>query len=221
MRTTTESGAARAHVAAAARRLAERGLVFGTSGNVSERFGELVAISPTGARLEDLQADQVTVIDLDGGYVEGELEPTSELALHLGIYQRYGAGGVVHTHSTLATALACVLEEVPVVHYNMLALGGSVRVAPYHTFGTPELAEATLDALEGRTAALMASHGAIAYGGDAAGAVEASLLLEWACQVYWHAAALGQPRILDESQQQEVIDAVSERRYGHVRPGAR
>jgi len=221
MRTTTESGAARQHVAAAARRLAERGLVFGTAGNVSERFGEKVAISPTGARLEDLSAEQVTVIDLDGGHVEGELEPTSELALHLGIYQRYGAGGVVHTHSQLATALACVLDEVPVVHYNMLALGGSVRVAPYFTFGTPELAEATLDALDGRTAALMASHGAIAYGADVTGAVEASLLLEWACGVYWHAATIGQPRILKDSQQQDVIDAVTERRYGQLRPGVR
>jgi L-fuculose-phosphate aldolase len=216
----TQSSTARQHVAAAARRLAERGLVFGTAGNVSERFGDLVAISPTGARLEQLQAEQVAVVELDGVQVEGELEPTSELALHLGVYQRYGAGGVVHTHSTLATSLSCVLDEVPVVHYSMLALGGSVRVASYATFGTTALADATLDALEGRTAALMANHGAIAHGADAGAAVEASLLLEWACGVYWHAAALGPPRILDESQQQDVIDAATERRYGQVRPAA-
>jgi len=89
------------------------------------------------------------------------------------------------------------------------------------TFGTPELAEATLDALEGRNAALMANHGAITYGGDAQGAVEAALLLEWACSVYWHASALGTPRLLGEAEQQAVIDAVTERRYGRVRASAR
>lgn len=216
------SATAREHVAAAARRLAAEGLVLGTAGNVSERFGdELVAISPTGAALDSLAADQVSVIDLDGDLLDGELEPTSELALHLGIYRRYGAGAVVHTHSPMATALACVLDEIPVVHYSMLALGGSVQVARYATFGTPQLAEATLEALEGRSAALMANHGAIAHGADAVAAVEAALLLEWACGVYWHAHALGRPRALDEDQQQAVVAAVVERGYGQVKPGAR
>ena len=64
--------------------------------------------------------------------------PTSELELHLGVYRRYGAGAVVHTHATMATALSCVLDELPVVHYQMLLLGGPVRVAPYATFGSPE-----------------------------------------------------------------------------------
>ena len=72
-----------------------------------------------------------------------------------------------------------------------------MRVAPYATFGTPELAESVLDALEGRTAALMANHGAIAYGASLDSAVELSLLLEWACTVYWRASALGSPRVLD------------------------
>ena len=221
MASSTEVRSARGHVAAAARRLASEGLVLGTAGNISERFGELVAITPTGGRLEELAPEHVSVIDLDGGHVDGELEATSELMLHLGIYERYGAGGVVHTHSRMATALSCVLDEVPVVHYGMLGLGGSVRVAPYATFGTPELAEATLDALEGRNAALMANHGAITYGGDAQGAVEAALLLEWACSVYWHASALGTPRLLGETEQQAVIDAVTERRYGQVHTSAR
>ena len=216
MATSTEVGAAREHVAAAARRLAAAGLVLGTAGNVSERRGELVAITPTGARLEELEPDQVPVIDLGGSHVEGELEATSELSLHLGIYERYGAGGVVHTHSPMATALSCVLDEVPVVHYGMLALGGSVRVAPYATFGTPELAESTLEALEARTAALMANHGAVTYAGDVDGAVESALLLEWACGVYWRAATVGTPRALDEAEQQAVIDAATERRYGQV-----
>ena len=222
MPSSTGAGAAREHVAEAARRLAAHGLVLGTAGNISERLApDRVAISPTGGPLEELTADQVTVIDLDGEWVEGELEPTSELTLHLGIYHRYDAGAVVHTHSPMATALSCAMEEVPVVHYHMLALGGSVRVAPYATFGTAELAEATLDALQDRSAALMANHGAIVYAADAAAAVESALLLEWACGVYWHASALGPPRALDAEQQQDVVSAVLERGYGQVRPGSR
>ena len=219
MASSTEAASARQHVADAARRLAAEGLVLGTAGNISERVGdEHVAISPTGASLESLTAEQVCVIDYDGELAGGELEPTSELALHLGVYRRYDAGAVVHTHSPMATALACALDEVPVVHYHMLALGGSVRVAPYATFGTPELAESTLDALEGRSAALMANHGAIVYATDAAAAVESSLLLEWACGVYWHASALGQPRVLDAEEQNAVVSAVLQRGYGEVRP---
>jgi L-fuculose-phosphate aldolase len=209
----------REQVAAACRRLAADGLVVGTAGNVSARDGDHVAISATGAVLADATAEQVTVIDLDGRVVGGDLEPTSELDLHLGVYRRYDAGAVVHTHAPMATALSCVLDgELPCVHYQMLLLGGPVRVAPYATFGTPELAESVLDALDGRTAALMANHGAIAHAGDLANAVELSLLLEWACTVYWRAAALGTPRVLDERQRQAVVEAAVERRYGTTRP---
>jgi L-fuculose-phosphate aldolase len=160
------------------------------------------------------------VIDRSGEFVEGPLEPTSELALHLGIYERFGAGAVVHTHAPMATAIACVVDELPCVHYSMLLLGGTVKVAPYATFGTPELAEAVGDALEGRTAALMANHGAVAYGADVDGAVEASLLLEWACGVYWHARAIGEPRTLDAAQRAAVLKAAGERGYGETKPAA-
>jgi L-fuculose-phosphate aldolase len=163
----------------------------------------------------------VTVVDLEGAVVAGDLEPTSELDLHLGVYRRYEAGAVVHTHAPMATALSCVLEELPCVHYQMLLLGGSVPVAPYETFGTPELAAAVLDALEGRTAALMANHGAIAHAPDLSGAVERALLLEWACTVYWRAAAIGEPNSLDEEQRQAVVTAALERGYGSTRPAER
>src|SRR5688572_23764986 len=163
--------AERERVAAVARRLAADGLVAGTSGNVSERSGERIAVTPTGAVLAELRADDVSVVDLDGEHVGGALEPTSELDLHLGVYRRYDAGGVVHTHAPMATALSCVVDEVPCVHYEMLLLGGEVRVAPYATFGSPELASSVLDALEGRTAALMANHGAVSFGADVEGAV--------------------------------------------------
>jgi L-fuculose-phosphate aldolase len=126
--------------------------------------------------------------------LEGDGAPTSELALHVGVLERFGAGAVVHTHAPVATALSLVLDELPCVHYEMLSLGGAVRVAPYRTFGTPELAECVAEALEGRSAALMANHGAITFGDDLAQALERAHLLEWACTLYWRAAAIGEPR---------------------------
>jgi L-fuculose-phosphate aldolase len=207
----------RERVAAAARRLSADGLVAGTAGNVSARAGEMVAVTPTGARLEDVTAEQIAVVDLDGEQAAGDLAPTSELGLHLGIYRRHDAGAIVHSHARFATTLACVIDELPVVHYQMLALGGPIRVAPYATFGTPELAELTLSALAGRSAALMANHGAIAFGPDLDTAMEQARLLEWACEVYWRARAIGMPRTLDQSQQLAFVETVSRRGYGITR----
>ncbi|MGO9883972.1 MAG: class II aldolase/adducin family protein [Solirubrobacteraceae bacterium] len=206
----------RERVAAAGRRLADRGLVAGTAGNVSEREGGLVAISPTGAVLERLRAQDVAVVELDGTQVDGPLTPTSELELHLGVCARYGAGAVVHAHPPVATALACVIDELPAVHYQMVELGGPVRVARYATFATAELATHTLSALEDRTAVLMANHGALAYGGDLESAVERMLLLEWASTVYWRAAALGTPRALDAAQLEAVKRHLVHRNYGSL-----
>ena len=200
----------REQIAAACRRLAAEGLVIGTAGNVSARNEQLVAVTPTGAVLAEVEPEQVSVVDLDGELVEGG-RPTSELELHLGVYRRYQAGAVVHTHAPMATALSCVLEgELPLVHYQLLLLGGSVPVAPYATFGTPELAQSVLDALEGHTAALMANHGAITYGHTLDAAMEASLLLEWGCTVYWRASMIGSPRVLGEEQIADVVRAFSE-----------
>jgi L-fuculose-phosphate aldolase len=173
-----------------------------------------VAVTSTGAVLADLTPDEVVVVDLDGGAVHGDYAPTSELQLHLGAYRRYRSGAVVHAHSPVGTALACVLDELPLIHYQMLALGGAIRVAPYATFGTPELARLTLDALEGRAAALMANHGMIAVGPDLDAAIDNALLLEWASELYWRAAAVGRPRTLDAAQAQDFIDAVAARGYG-------
>jgi len=211
-------GEERAAVAAACRRLGAEGLLIGTAGNVSVRAGERVAITATGAVLAGLTPDQVTVVDLDGKVVAGTLRPTSELDLHLGVYHRYGTGAVVHTHAPMATALSCVLDELPCVHYQLLTLGGTVRVAPYATFGTPELAGSVLAALEGRSAALMANHGSLTHAPTLDKAVEHALLLEWACGVYQRAAALGRPRVLDEQQQLAVIDAALARNYGTTQP---
>lgn len=127
----------RAAVADVCRRLGAEGLLIGTAGNVSVRVEDRVAVTATGAVLAELTPDQVTVVDLDGEVVAGSLRPTSELELHLGVYRRYGTGAVVHTHAPMATAVSCVLDELPCIHYQLLALGGTVRVAPYATFGTP------------------------------------------------------------------------------------
>jgi L-fuculose-phosphate aldolase len=207
---------ARAEVAAACRSLAAQGLVIGTAGNVSVRVGDHVAVTATGARFEELTAEQVTIVTLDG-QVRGELAPTSEIDLHLGIYRTFGAGAVVHTHAPVATAVGLVVDELPCVHYQMLLLGGAIRVAPYATFGTPELAESVIAALDGRLAALMANHGAVTPAGDLHSAVDQALLLEWACTVYWRAASMGRPRELTEEQQQAVITAAITRNYGTPR----
>jgi len=210
--------AEREQVARVSRRLAAEGLVLGTAGNVSARSDERVAITPTGAVLAELEPEQVSVVDLESGaLLDGELAPTSEIELHLGVYRRYGAGAVVHTHAPWATALSCALDELPCVHYGMLLLGGTVRVAPYRTFGTPELADAVLEALDGRTAALMANHGAVNYAHDIDTALEGALLLEWACEVYWRAAQLGEPRALSEEERQAVVEAATSRSYGTTR----
>ncbi|MEY9838173.1 class II aldolase/adducin family protein [Streptacidiphilus sp. EB103A] len=205
-------------VAATCRELAARGLLIGTAGNVSVRTGDQVAVTATGLVLGEATPDHVTVVGPDGRPVAGGLEPTSELELHLGIYRRYGAGAVVHTHAPLATSLSLVLDELPCVHYQQLLLGGSVRVAPFAVFGTGELAEHVLTALDGRQAALMAHHGAVVHGPTLAAAVENALLLEWVCGIYLRAAGIGTPRALDEGQQAAVVAAALRRGYGTTHP---
>lgn len=214
----TATVSARESVAAAARRLAADGLVIGTAGNVSVRTGDAVAVTPTGAELGRLDAGDVAVVGLDGRRIDGPLEPTSELGLHLGIHADRGDGAVVHTHAPMATALSCVLDELPVIHYQALLLGGPVRVAPYATFGTAELAEHVRRALEGRAAALMANHGTVAVAADADTAVELTRLLEWECELYWRASAIGTPRTLDADQQRAVFEQAAALRYGTTRP---
>ena len=206
--------ARREEVAAACRRLAAAGLVAGTSGNLSAREGDAIAVTATGAVLAEMTPEQVAVVDLEGNVIGDGPTPTSEIALHLGVYERYGAGAVVHTHAPMATALSTVLDELPMIHYEMLLLGGPVRVAPYRTFGTPELAESVLEALDGRTAAIMANHGTVTFGSDVAGAVRATELLEWASTVYWRAKQIGDPRVLSEQDAADVVAAVTQRGYG-------
>jgi L-fuculose-phosphate aldolase len=201
-------------LADACRHLAGEGLVIGTAGNLSVRAGEHVVVTPTGCLLSDVSPDEMAVVDLDGSPLDGPA-PTSELGLHLGVYQRFEwAGGVVHTHSPMATAIGCVLDELPPIHYQMLSLGGAVKVAPYATFGSDELHEHVLAALEGHTAALMKNHGTLTCGTGLDSAVEATLLLEWACSLYWHASQIGEPSVLSDDQLADVATQVQRLSYG-------
>jgi len=203
----------RAAVASAARRLAVEGLLIGTAGNVSLRSGDRVAVT-SGLDLAACRLEDVALVSLTGRVLTGRLQPTSELGLHLGVYADTDASAVVHTHAPYSTALACVLDELPVVHYQQLLLGGSVRVAPYATFGTPELAAHVRDALAGRQAALMASHGSVTVGTTLEQAVDHALLLEWLAALYHRASALGTVRVLSEEDQVAVITAALARGYG-------
>ncbi len=209
----------RQQVADAARRLAEAGLLVGTAGNISLRDQDRVWVTGTGVVLADCLPDDVTAVSLSGEVLEGRLVPTSEVGLHLGLYAGTpdgSLGAVVHTHAPYSTAVACVLDELPVLHYQQLALGGTVRVAPYSTFGSPELAADVREALAGRQAALMANHGSVAIGSLLDQAVENALLLEWLATLHHRASALGTPRLLTEEQQTAVVLAALNRGYGTV-----
>ena len=206
-------------LAEAGRRLAARGLVIGTSGNLSVRVGDLVAVTPTGGALGELTAAQMTVIDLDGAVADGDLAPTSEVPLHLAIYRGTPASAIAHTHAATSTAIGLVADEIPLVHYTMLSLGGAVWVAPYACYGTGQLAGHVIKALEFKQAALMRNHGSIATGSTLAKAVDNLELLEWAAQVYHQAllasAVTGRaPRELTQQDQEEVITAALSAGYG-------
>lgn len=213
-------------LAAAGRRLAARGLVIGTSGNLSARRDDLVAVTPTGGVISELQAGEMTVIRLsDGEVVDGDLAPTSEVPMHLAIYRATNAGAIAHTHATTSTALGLVCDEIPLVHYTMLSLGGAVRVAPYACYGTEELAALVVKALEYKQAALLRNHGSIALGSNAAKSVDNLELVEWAAEAYTKAVALGaalhgpgaeaaRPRELTQKEQEDVINAALASGYG-------
>jgi len=196
----------RSAVVAACHRLAAEGLLIGTSGNVSAREGDQVWVTASGAVLGSITEADVVSYD--------DPRATSEVGLHLGIYESYDVGAVVHTHAPVSTAASTVLDELPVIHYQQLLLGGSVRVAPYATFGSADLATAVRESLDGRSAALMANHGSVAHGTTLDKAVENALLLEWLCTVYRDALLFGAPRTLTEQQQHDVVAQAIALNYG-------
>jgi L-fuculose-phosphate aldolase len=200
----------REEIVRACRKLSAAGLVVGTAGNVSVLAGDLVAVTPSGVDYAELAARDVGVHRLDGTPVEAPLAPTSELPLHLAVYGAYAGAGtaaIVHTHSVAATAVATLADELPPIHYYVAMFGGTVRVAPYATYGTDELASNAVQALRGRTACLLGSHGAVTTGPDLTTAYDRAVYLEWVCDVYLRAAAAGTPRLLPPGE----IEAVAAR----------
>ena len=127
------------------------------------------------------------------------------MPLHLSV----GAPAIVHTHSHFATVLSCFAEDVPAVHYLMARFGGAPRVAPYATVGTSALAAAATDGLRGRTAVLLANHGAVVVAASAEEAVAQAALLESSCAIAFHARLLGGPRTLSAVELAEVAEAES------------
>ncbi len=186
------------------RRLIPDGLSTGTSGNLSVRTGTEVAITPSGMTYDAMGPQDISIVSPDGVPRAGSRRPSSELPMHLAIYGATRARAIVHTHSPYATAVACVSNELPAVHYMILALGGPIRVAPYTTFGTDDLARATLAALADRRAALLENHGAVTYGRSLEQAYERAQLLEWLAHVYATARAIGAPRILTSAELAQV-----------------
>lgn len=211
-------GDERAEVCEYARKMVADGLVVGTSGNISVRSGELVAVTPTGVAYASLAPEDVPVVALDGSVVDGSLKPTSELPMHLGVYT--GANdpdgneitAAVHTHSVHATAVSTVVDEVPPIHYMLAAVGPSARVAEYATFGTPALAESMLAALEGRRGCLLANHGTITFGGTLGSAYHRAEQLEWVCRVWLLARSAGAPALLPKQEIENIVDRL--RGYG-------
>jgi L-fuculose-phosphate aldolase len=185
----------------------EVGINQGTAGNASARFGGGLLITPTGVAYRDLQPDDIVFMHADGR-TEGRLEPSSEWRFHLDILNaRPDVGAVVHAHPTYATAIAIMEYEIPALHY-MIGVGGgnTIRCARYATYGTAELSDYALEALEGRTACLLAHHGIVTTGSDLGRALWLAVELETLAKQYYLTLTLGGPPILDDAEIERVLE---------------
>jgi L-fuculose-phosphate aldolase len=189
------------------------GLNQGTSGNISIRYKDRMLITPSATPYEAMTPEMIASMPLEGEYGawEGPLRPSTEWRFHLDIMRaRPEVGSVVHTHSTYATVLAIARKPIPACHYMIAAFGGTdVRCAPYATFGTKELSDHALAALEGRSACLLANHGMIAVGPDLDKAMWRAVELETLARQYYLALALGSPHILSAEQIAETAKGFS------------
>lgn len=196
---TSERGL-RLQLVLAARRLSAMGLNPGRSGNLSARVDGGFLVTPSGAAYETLHPDDMVFLGPQGEHGGGQREPSSEWRFHRDIYARHReAGAIVHTHSPYATTLACLGRGIPAFHYEVAFAGGNdIRCAPYATFGTQELSNHTLQALEGRLACLLANHGAVAFGQTVEEALGLAEKVEALARLYWQALQIGEPVPLGE-----------------------
>ncbi|MCX7383533.1 MAG: class II aldolase/adducin family protein [Alphaproteobacteria bacterium] len=203
-----KAAALRRGVAWLYREVCTRGLNVGSSGNVSARLGEGMLITPTGVRGDTVDEADLVRMDFAGAH-RGRIAPSSEWQMHAEIYRADPrAEVIVHTHADCCTALGALGRNLPAFHYDIAQFGGDdVRLAPYALFGTAELAGHAVAALEGRTACLLANHGMLCHGRDAASALLAAVRLETMARQYLLALAVGEPHILGA----EAMAAVRER----------
>ena len=192
------------------KRMQEMGLIINTSGNISIKKDDLIAISPSGVSYNNLKSEDIVVLDKDKKIIEGELLPSSETNLHVSIYDKYSdVSAIVHTHSLYATSVSTILQELPAIHYQIADLGGPIKVAPYETFGTEALAVAVEKNLNGRKAVLMKNHGAVTVGSDINKSASRAILLEWLCSLYLLSKNSGNPTIIDDNEIKNVKHQMS------------
>jgi L-fuculose-phosphate aldolase len=194
----------RTAIIAACKHMNAIGLNQGTSGNISARFGDRMLITPSGVPYQEMAAEDLAAMPIQGDYGswEGPLAPSTEWRFHLDITRaRPEVGAIVHAHSTFATALAIARKEIPACHYMIAAAGGpTIRCASYATYGTKELSDAALQALQDRTACLLANHGMIATGPNLDKAMWLAVELETIARQYVVSLSIGGPVLLSNAE---------------------
>jgi L-ribulose-5-phosphate 4-epimerase len=177
--------------------LLENGLVTWTSGNVSIRDPKTgyVAIKASGVKFPDLTPEGITVVDLEGSVIEGELRPSSDTASHLYIYQhRSDINGVVHTHSNYATAFAALGEPIPVyLTAQADEFGGAIPCGGFALIGGEQIGKIVVESIGSSSAILLKSHGVFTIGPTGRAAVKAAVMVEDIAHTAWLALQLGQP----------------------------
>jgi len=182
------------------------GINRGTSGNVSLRHGEGLLITPTGIDYDAMTPEQIVRMDWDGNF-EGAILPSSEWRFHRDVLRaRPDLNALVHTHSTNATTLSVMGRAIPPIHYMIASAGGrDIRCAPYATFGTQELADRILEAMEGRRACLMAHHGVLAGHVSLPRALALAVNVEELATLYLQCLPFGEPPQLSDAEVENVL----------------
>ncbi len=185
-------------VVEAAQQMAQKGLVVGTSGNVSMRISEpggrqLLAITPNNRYYDLLDVDDIGIVDFEGECVEGELTTSIETMLHIGIYKaRKKVNAVIHTHPVFGSILSVIGAEIPPILDDQITyLGGEIKVAEYSLPGSQELVRNAVPALGPRNAVILANHGTVTVGRDMREAFTNCEMLEKTARIYIYALAAG------------------------------
>jgi L-fuculose-phosphate aldolase len=186
------------------------GINQGTSGNISLRHDSGLLITPTSVPYETMQPEQIVFMDLDGSFDPAQ-RPSSEWRFHLDILKaRPEVNAVVHAHPPYSTILAIMGLEIPPIHYMIAVAGGdTIRCAPYATFGTQELSEHAVKALEDRLACLLEHHGMIAIGPSLSKAMWLAVEVETLARQYHGCLQIGTPRLLSKAEIKNVLGRIA------------